>query len=66
MEDKEHIPQCLAEDAKAKWKQAIEELDHWMQATKTHPQLRQELIMGLQHWHDDQPISQTLTKGSLA
>jgi len=65
-EDKEHVLRCPAEEAKAKWNQAIEELDNWMRATKTHPQLCQDIIMGLQHWHDDQPISRMPTKGSLA
>jgi len=37
VEDKDHIIQCPAESAKAKWNKALTELDNWMEATKhTH------------------------------
>jgi len=54
-EDKEHIFHCPAESAVAVWKKALEELDNWMVAAQTHPQLRQEILAGLQQWHDGKP-----------
>jgi len=44
---------CPAELAVARWNTAVGELDNWMQAAQTHPQLRQDIIRGLQTWHDD-------------
>jgi len=38
--------------AKARWNRALTKLDNWMQAAKTNPQLRQDIISGLQHWHN--------------
>jgi len=52
MEEKDHIIRCSAESAIARWKQVLTELDNWMQAAKNHPQLQQDIISGLQHWHD--------------
>jgi len=54
-EDKEHIIWCPAESAMQVWNKSLEQLDNWMTATKTHPQLRQEIITGLRKWHDNQP-----------
>jgi len=65
-EDKAHILRCQAPTAAGKWKKAIEELDIWLQATRTHPQLRQDLISGLQKWHDDQPITRAVIEGTQA
>jgi len=65
-EDKAHILRCQAPTAAGKWKKAIKELDIWLQATRTHPQLRQDLISGLQKWHDDQPITRAVIEGTQA
>jgi len=46
-EDKDHIMRCPAESAVARWNKAVGELDNWMQAAQTHPQLRQDIIRGL-------------------
>ncbi len=54
-EDKDHIFRCPAESAVAVWTKALAELDHWMVAAQTHPQLRQEILSGLQQWHDEKP-----------
>jgi len=53
IEDKDHIVHCPAELAVARWSKALIELDNWMQAAQTHPQLWQDIIAGLQQWHDD-------------
>jgi len=53
IEDKDHIMRCPAESAVARWNKALIELDNWMQAARTHPQLRQDIIAGLQQWHED-------------
>jgi len=37
-----------------------------MEATKTHPQLRHDLIAGLKQWHDAKPPQSTPFEGSLA
>jgi len=44
---KTKLLQCPATIAKAKWTKAIEELDNWLEATRTQPQLWQDLISGL-------------------
>jgi len=54
-EDKEHFLRCPAESAVAQWNKALKELDNWLAATKTHLQIRREILTGLQQWHDDQP-----------
>jgi len=66
IEDKDHIIRCSADSAKAKWNRALIELDNWMQATKTHPQLRQDIIAGLQHWHDGTQPPRVATDASTA
>jgi len=38
-EDKVHIFQCPAELAVNQWMKALENLDHWLEMAKTHPQL---------------------------
>jgi len=55
IEDKDHIFKCPAESAQTRWNQSLKELDQWMQSTRTHPQLRQDIINGLQQWHDQIP-----------
>jgi len=42
---------------------AIEELDHWLEAATTHPQLLKDIINGLTHWHNQIPGCQPYTKG---
>jgi len=54
-EDKDHIFKCPAESAIHAWNKALEELDNWMKATRTLPQLRQDILDGLRGWHDEQP-----------
>jgi len=44
----------------------MDDLDQWMEATKTHPQLHKEIIAGLTQWHDQTPISRPSTEESLA
>ncbi len=44
----------------------MEELDSWLEATSTHPQLWQDLISGLQRWHDDQPHMHVVCEGTQA
>jgi len=51
IEDKDHIIRCAVASAKARWNKALMELDNWMQVAKMHPQLRQDIISGLQHWY---------------
>jgi len=63
--DKDHIFKCPVESAVALWEKALRELDNWLVATKTHPQLRQEILAGLRQWHDDemtQPLSHNESK----
>jgi len=61
MEDKDHIFKCLVESTMKQWEKALEELDQWLEGAKTHPQLRKDIIGGLQQWHDQtwgcRPIS---------
>jgi len=51
-EDKAHVMRCLVESAMLEWKKALEQLDNWMQAAKTNPQLWQDILAGLQQCHD--------------
>jgi len=51
-EDKDHIFCCPAALAVALWEKALGELDNWMQATNTHPQLWQDILAGLRQWHN--------------
>jgi len=48
------------------WQKALEELDNWMAAVQTHLQLCQEIIAGLQQWHNDEPALKQSTERSLA
>jgi len=57
-EDKDHIFRCPEELAVALWTKALEELDNWMAANKTHPQIRQEIVAGLQPWHNEDTDTQ--------
>jgi len=66
VEDKEHIFTCKAESAQIQWNQSMEKLDQWMQSAKTHPQLRKDIMEGLQQWHDQIPSSRQQTEGSTA
>jgi len=54
-EDKDHIFKCPAESAVSTWNRALEELNNWMKATRTFPQLRHEILDRLRGWHDEQP-----------
>jgi len=63
-EDKEHVLRCPAESAVAEWKKALEQLDNWMQATKTNPQLRQDILAGLRRWHDEEANTAGQTEDS--
>jgi len=64
VKDKEHIFKCPLEAATKQWGKAIEELDHWLEAAKTHLQLQRDIIEGLTHWQDQIPGCQSNTKGS--
>jgi len=66
IEDKEHIFKCPAESAQTQWNQLLEELDQWMQSTRTHPQLRKDIIDGLQQWLDQIPGCRQYIIGSTA
>jgi len=65
-EDKEHLLRCPAESAVAVWKKALDELDNWMAAAQTHPQIRQDIIAGLNKWHDNDMTPHQLRDPSLA
>jgi len=65
-EDKEHILRCPAVLAVAQWTQVLMELDNWMLAANTHSQLQQDIISGLQHWHDEVMDQQVPMEGSNA
>ncbi len=66
IEDKDHIFKCQSESAQQQWMKAVEDLDRWLQAAKTHPQLRKDLIEGLQHWHDQTPSCRPHIEGTTA
>jgi len=66
IEDKDHIIRCTAESAKARWNKALMDLDNWMQAAKTQPQLRQDIISGLQHWYEGTSSPRDSMDGSTA
>jgi len=42
-EDKAHIFKCPATLAVALWNKNLEELENWLVAVKTHPQLQQDI-----------------------
>ncbi len=65
-EDKEHIFKCKADSAIKQWTQALEQLDNWLEAAKTHPQLRHDIINGLRQWHDQTSGCRPLSVGSTA
>jgi len=66
IEDKDHIFKCQSESAQQQWMKVVEDLDRWLQAAKTHPQLRKDLIEGLQHWHDQTPSCRPHIEGTTA
>jgi len=66
VEGKEHIFKCLAESANCQWTKALEDLDHWLATTKTHPQLKKDIIEGLKQWHDQTPGGRLFSVGTLA
>jgi len=45
------------------WNKALAELANWMVATKIHPQLQQEILAGLQWWHDSQLTLSLISDG---
>jgi len=59
----EHILKCPSESTMKQLEKAIEELDHWLEAATTHPQLLKDIINGLTHWHNQIPGCQPYTKG---
>jgi len=65
-EDKAHIFKCPATLAVVLWNKALEELENWLVAVKIHPKLQQDIISGLQQWHDDMPVTQKVIEGLLA
>ncbi len=65
-EDKEHLLRCPAESAVTVWKKALDELDNWMAAAQTHPQIRQDIIAGLSKWHNNDMTLHQLWDPSLA
>ncbi len=65
-EDKEHLLKCPAESVVAVWKKALDELDNWMAATQTHPQIRHDIIAGLSKWHDEDTMLHQLQDQLLA
>jgi len=66
MEDKEHILKCPAESAHTQWNKSIAELDQWLQTARTHPQIRKDIVEGLQQWHDQIPGCRPHVEGSTA
>ena len=65
-EDKEHILKCPAESARTQWNKSIAALDQWLQTAQTHPQIRKDIIEGLQQWHDQIPGCRPYVEGSTA
>jgi len=52
-ENKHHITQCQAQTAQTTWEQAIEQLDQWLLSSKMDPGNCQEIINGLNKWHNN-------------
>jgi len=63
-EDEAHVMWCPVESAMLEWKKALEQLDNWMQATKTNLQLWQDILARLCQWHDDEADAGVLMDGS--
>jgi len=66
LEDKDHIFKCPAVAATKQWTNALEDLDWWLETTKTHPQLRHDIIDGLRQWHDQTSGCRPRSVGSTA
>jgi len=66
LEDKDHIFKCPAAAAIKQWTNALEDLDQWLATTKTHPQLRHDIIDGLRQWHDQTSGCRPCSVGSTA
>jgi len=50
METKAHLTQCQATEAIHTWTTVIDNLDQWLQSIQMAPEIRQEIIDGLQTW----------------
>jgi len=49
-ETKQHLFQCQVVETKKQWDTTLQQLDKWLKAQNTNPELRNKLIWGLWQW----------------
>jgi len=65
-ETKAHLTQCQAMEAIQTWTMVIKQLEQWLRSTHMAPEIRKEIIKGLQSWQKGESMQMTPTTSDAA